>query len=304
MSRPDDDLERNALDWDAAPVLAALAEADAVAPPAAGRDRLLRVAAAAPPPLAEPVTPVALYASRVAAMRELLHDLPADGWHRPAAPYQWTVHGLVAHLLVIERYTASVLGIGPAPFGPGDDHLALGADEIALELAADPSATAARWSSAAQSIVDHIHSDAFRPDAPAPLHEWPFNGASALVARAFELWTHADDIERAVGSAGSPTPAGELRAMSMFSVNTLPYTIALASPDVAMAPARVVLTGDGGGTFDIGGDGQRRALVVADVVDYCRMVARRIEPEALDVSIEGDDRLALGLLRAAQVFAV
>lgn len=304
MSRPDDDLERSALDWGAAPVLAALAEADAVAPPAAGRERLLRVAAAAPPPLAEPVTPVALYASRVAAMRELLHDLPADGWHQQAAPYEWTVHGLVAHLLVIERYTASVLGLGPAPLGPGDDHLALGADEIATELTDEPTATAARWSAVAQVIVDHVQSDAFRPTAPASLHGWPFNGASALVARAFELWTHCDDIERAVGSGRSATPAGELRAMSMFSVNTLPFTIGLASPEVTMAPARVVLTGDGGGTFDIGGDGERRALVVADVVDYCRMVARRIEPETLDVSIDGDDRLALGLLRAGQVFAV
>ena len=102
--------------------MAALAEADAVAPPAAGRERLLRMASTTPPALAEPVTPVALYAGRVAAMRELLHDLPADGWTQQAAPYAWTVHGLVAHLLVIERYTTSVLGLGPAPLGPASGH--------------------------------------------------------------------------------------------------------------------------------------------------------------------------------------
>jgi hypothetical protein len=45
-------------------------------------------------------------------------------------------------------------------------------------------------------------------------------------------------------------------------------------------------------------------VLVADVIDYCRVAARRLDPEALPASIEGDASLALKLLRASQFLAV
>jgi hypothetical protein len=75
-----------------------------------------------------------------------------------------------------------------------------------------------------------------------------------------------------------------------------------------LTPTRVVLTGAGGGTFDLpnpgAADGADRSLLVVDVVDYCRLVARRIEPHALDATRTGDRSMLTALLRAAQAIAV
>lgn len=299
-----DDLDARAPEWGVEPVLAALAESDATSPPASIRTRLLERAAASPRVLAEPLLPGELYAARVEALRALLDDLDEGDWQCIAAPYEWSVHGLLAHLLVIERYSAALLGVGEMPPGDVNDHLALGADVIAAEISGSPLDTAQQWSQAAQVIIDHARSDHFDPNAPMPMHGWPFSASSGLVARAFELWTHAEDICRSTGRAPRPASPRELRTMSSFSVSTLPFLLPSVDPGLAMAPTRVVLTGPGGGTFDIGGSGERAALVVTDIVDYCRVVARRIDPAELDRTVEGDTRLVSGLLEASRAFAV
>ncbi len=152
----------------------------------------------------------------------------------------------------------------------------------------------------------------FDPSRPTPLHAWPFDASTALVARAFEIWTHADDIRRATGRPLDVPPPSELRTMSSLSVGGLPALVALAG--VAMEPVRVVLTGPGGGTFDLGPGGSRAPhdadgvsatrLVVADVVDYCRVVARRIDPADLPGHRDRDDEFVDALLRAASAIAV
>ena len=299
-----DDLDSRASEWGVAPVLAALAESDATSPPASIRSRLLERVAASPRAHAEPMPPGELYASRVAALQSLLAELDDDDWGCVASPYEWTVHGLIAHLLVIEQYSAALLGLGAMPLGDAGDHLALGADAIAAELEGSPQATVEHWSAVAQSIVDHVGSDRFDPDAPMSMHGWPFSVSSGLVARAFELWTHTDDICRATGRDTRSAGPRELRTMSSFSVSSLPFLLPSVDPDLPMAPTRVVLTGSGGGTFDIGGHGERAALVVTDVVDYCRVVARRIDPGELERTVEGDTRLVAGLLEASRAFAV
>jgi uncharacterized protein (TIGR03083 family) len=304
MIREPNDLDARASAWGVEPVLAALAETDATSPPSSIRVRLLERVAQSPRILADPVLPGELYTSRVDELRSLLDDLTAEDWSCRAEPYEWTVHGLVAHLLVIELYSAALLGLGEAPNGDANDHLALGADVITTELAGTPGDTARRWSATAQTIIDHVRSDRFDPQAPMQLHQWPFSASSGLVARGFELWTHTDDIRRATGRTIAPISAGELRTMSSFSVSTLPFMLGSVAPGLTMQPTRVVLTGAGGGTFDIGGIGERGALVVTDVVDCCRTVARRIEPGDLERTVEGDSALVDGLLEASRVFAV
>src|SRR5262249_18275633 len=161
--------------------------------------RVLQHAARSPRPTIAVIAPSQLYAARVAALSQLLGELAPQDWTRPVPPYTWSVHELVAHLLVMERYTGSFLGVHERPAGDENDHLALGADVIAAEARTAPTDTVARWSAAAAAVVDHVTSDQFDPDAGAPLHGWPFTGSSALIARAFELWTHTEDIRRATG---------------------------------------------------------------------------------------------------------
>jgi len=304
MTREPTDLDAVAAEWGVEPVLAVLAEAGAASPPASTRARLVERVASSPRAAAEPMLPADLYAARAEALRLLLDDLGDDEWHQRAAPYVWTVHGLLAHLLVIERYTAAMLGLGAMPAGDGNDHLALGGDVIAAEIGSPPADTARRWWEASQVIAAHVRSDRSDPNAPLPLHGWPFSVSTGLVARAFELWTHHEDICRAAGRVPNRAAARELRTMSSISVASLPFLLPSDGKELRMQPTRVVLTGPGGGTFDIGGPGERAALLVADVVDYCRVVARRIEPEALERTVEGDAALVDGLLSGSCAFAV
>jgi uncharacterized protein (TIGR03083 family) len=256
-----------------------------------------------------PSTPLEVFEHQVAELRVLLGSLEPNEWTAAATPYAWSVHGLVAHLLVIERYTAQQLRVdGVDGYEPDEHHLALGADEIRYELTRNPQATAEAWDRRASETIDRLRADP-EMDAgqPAIMHGWPFTVGSVLIARGFEVWTHADDIRRAVGRPLATPSAADLRAMSSFSVASLPLLVPVVEPLVSVGAARMVLTGPGGGTFDLAGtngDSSRRVTIATDIVDYCRLVARRIAPDQLEATIEGDDQLAGALLAAARVFAM
>ncbi len=290
-------------------VVAALHERDARAPAAELRQSILDAAARAPREVGPGADVIDLFVNQVEALQELLASLTTQQWLRRAEPYAWTVHELVAHLLVIEGYTAGQLGLASGTVGGTVTgrigHLAMGADAIASEASRPPIDTMAAWYERATSTAHELRAGRGSAlDAPVELHGWPFTTATALVARSFEVWTHADDIRRAIGVAPSAPEAAELRTMSSFSVGTLPLVLPIVAPETQFTGARVVLTGAGGGTFDLGNPLERASLIVVDVVDYCRLAAKRISMTQLDATIEGDQRVASALLAAAQVFSV
>ncbi len=130
-------------------VVAGLHGSDAAAPPAYVRPRILDAAAGRPRALEPRADVIDLFTSQVEKLRELLASLTPQQWHRRARPYAWTVHELVAHLLVIEGYTAEQLGLagnavrGTVPEKAG--HLAMGADVIASEAGRAPIETMTAW---------------------------------------------------------------------------------------------------------------------------------------------------------------
>ncbi len=283
----------------------ALGEAVEPAPPDELRSSVLAQARQHPPTSVAATDPIALFATQVSALRQLLDELTEAEYRAPAAPYRWTVHGLIAHLLVIERYAAGQLGLAePHPDGSAG-HLEIGAAEIAEQLRHPGSRTAADWHAAATSAIEKIGADGGPAlDDQVQFHNWPLSVASLLIARSFEVWTHADDVRRATGRPMVAPGAADLRAMSQFSVATLPLVFPLVAPDATFGGARVVLTGQGGGTADLGDPDRRDVLIAADVVDYCRLAARRIDIDDLDATIEGDRATAERLLAAARVFAL
>ena len=225
----------------------------------------------------------------------------------PARPYDWTVSELVAHVTVIEEYTAQQFGLDAAPPLSADDpstrdHLGMAHDDRSQLASASPAEMLTRWQAASDRIVAHVTSTGFDPEQPVPLHGWPFEAASALTVRAFELWTHADDVRRAVGRPLAELAPDELRAMSSASVASLPLLLPLVS-ERWLTPTRIVLTGPGGGTFDLG-QGAPTSRLVVDVVEYCRVVARRRDPAELSLEREGDVDLLADLLHAAQAIAL
>ena len=287
-------------------VVAGLGQSIAATPPADLRATVLQRAADSPRAPMAGTPAIDLFADQVQSLHDMVATLAASDWRQRAAPYAWTVHELVAHLLVIERYTAAQLGLANGQEHDGEiDHLTMGAELIAAERNRPPELTVAAWHETATTTIRALQDGAGpAPDAAVELHGWPFDVTSLLVARAFEVWTHTDDIRRAGGRPLAAPPAADLRTMSKFSVRSLPLVAPLVQAEATFEGARIVLTGDGGGTFDLGDPDRRETLLVVDVEDYCRHAARRIPLERLTVTIEGDRATASRLLAASRVFAV
>jgi uncharacterized protein (TIGR03083 family) len=291
--------------------LDALADAEEAPPPAALRARVLAAARDERPPgmsvhVGEPESAIAAFRSQVEAVRSLAHSLEADDWDRHAEPYPWTLHDLLGHLVGVEGYLGSVLGLWSFDLtAPESDHVALTVAEIARQRTATPVETLAEWETRVDAIVAHV--EAQGPEylaAEVAFHTYPFSVGSALVARSFELWIHADDLRRALGRPTEVPAPGVLHQMADLSVRNLLAATLVTAPHQFERSARVVLTGPGGGTWHLGDvHGTPDVTVVTDVVDYCRMVARRVEPPELDAQIAGDAQLALDLFEAAQLLA-
>ncbi len=287
-------------------VVALLGESVAVTPPPELRSDLLDRAASTGPATIEPTDPLSLLETQIEALHEVLVQLDDEGWTRPVDPYPWSVHGLVAHLLVIERYTRVQLGLDPPGRTEGPTgHLELGVDEIEARQAGSPIDTRTAWRDAATATVAALRAGhGPSPDGTVDFHGFALTVGNLAIVRAFEIWTHADDIRRAVErQVVDPAPA-DLRAMSRLSVRSLPVVLPLVAPEADFGGARVVLTGAGGGTFDLGEATNRDVLVVADVIDYCRFAARRMSREQLAPVIEGDRETADHLFAAARVLAI
>ncbi len=263
----------------------------------------------------EVATTAEAYADQVATLAALLDTVPDDGWDRPVAAYPWTVRELVGHLVAIERYSASFLHQADATdltdLADEADHLAM-SEPVIAELAERPVGdVVAEWRRLAQANAAHVLAlDDDALDRPMPLHGIPFRVTTAIVARAFELWTHADDIRRALGRPVEGPPPAVVHRMATESVSSLPAAVFTLDRLPGPGVARVVLTGPGGGAWTIGVGGADPAgaepdlTLVTDVVDYCRVASSRIAPEELAMTVEGERSRALDLLRAASFVAM
>jgi hypothetical protein len=75
------------------------------------------------------------------------------------------------------------------------------------------------------------------------------------------------------------------------------------------AQVHLVLTGPGGGTWDVELDGTSpldpvQLSIVTDAVGFCRLAANRLAPDELELHITGDRDQAAGLLAAAATLAL
>jgi uncharacterized protein (TIGR03083 family) len=288
--------------------------------PAAGNglDAVLAAATAARAPgmdarLTEgPTTRVEAYADQVAALSRLLDRVPADAWDNPVEAYPWSVRDLVAHLIAVEEYMASFLGFEPFEVSAELELDHTGMTEATIErcrsLPVDD--VVAEWRRVAERSVERLRSlDDEALEEPMPLHGLPFGRTAGAVARAFEIWTHADDVRKAIGEPVDEPRPPVLHAMASASVGSLSLAVLGLEEPPGPATAHVVLTGRGGGTWDVvlpgatsGGDPD--VTLVADVVDYCRVVSKRLDIDELDMVTEGDAALATTLLKASQFVAV
>jgi hypothetical protein len=133
-----------------------------------------------------------------------------------------------------------------------------------------------------------------------------------LVVRAFELWVHENDIRQAAGLPLAVPDPSALSSMTRLAARLLPGAVVRAGMP---GPGRLhlVLTGPGGGTWDLEWDPETAgagrpdpaaASIVADAVGFCRLVSDRMTSAELDPYVSGDRDHAAGVLTAAATLAL
>jgi hypothetical protein len=247
-------------------------------------------------------------ASGVEAYTDLTDELEDELQALPPAARETVTHNgltireLVAHLTAIDD-------VFVGEFGPDAGRAFITADDVA-QITDD----------ALGRVGDQAFEDVFREwqvtrgklhDAAvaAPDHTlMGYRTDDALVIRAFETWTHLDDIRRTRARPGYVPPASVLRSMADLSMRVVPYALVVTGRAHPGTSVRIVLTGPGGRSWDVpGAPGERPAaepptVMTADIVDWCRRFSDRLDPAALAVTVDGNRDLAADIVAAAPAF--
>ena len=215
-------------------------------PPPDLRDRVLAAALAARPPGrpigTTPVTAtVALPSPGEVHRREqqrglsYLRSLRPDDWSVPVDPPElagWTVHDVVAHLAANATLLAHTLGV-PVAGVPETalDNEGRTAAAQARHRALPPSAAIDEFEAAARAVDEAVAAlEAVTPTPGSPRRSTggavPTPIGWVLMVRAFETWTHTDDIRRALGHQMQPPPPPSLRTMSRSACALMPLMLA------------------------------------------------------------------------------
>jgi uncharacterized protein (TIGR03083 family) len=280
---------------------------DPLTPPGGLRERVLSASlqarpAGRPVPEVPAISPVEAFHRVADAFYQLLGELDEREWRLPVLR-DLDVQGLVGHLIGVEEDMQRAMSGDPAVAQA--DHVTStqpAADRQAGRPAAD---TRADWRRAADRTLELAGGSDLA--AQVTLHGVQLPLAALLVGRAFELWTHDSDIRRAAGRPASVPDPSALRLMTELATAMLPL-VAIMTGLPEPISLRLVLTGIGGGTWDIalGGDaGEPAAMaIVTDVVGFCRLAANRLRPADLDLHVTGDREQAERVLTAASAMGL
>ncbi len=279
----------------------------------------LRAREAGQPAPAEPaISATEAFGRAAEAFYALLRTLGERDWARPALR-GLDVQGLVGHLIGVEDDVQR--GLAGDPAVAGADHVESTQATAVHQAARSPALTRDDWRRAADrtlKLARAAGSAAPEPARPAgsaapdgagliALHGMRLPVPALLLVRAFELWVHENDVRRAVGQPPSVPDPPVLRLMSDLAARMLPHAAArtgLRGP----VDVHLVLTGPGGGTWDIavGRDSSEPAavVIVTNAVGFCRLAANRVSAGDLDLHITGDSGRAAGVLAAASTLAL
>jgi uncharacterized protein (TIGR03083 family) len=159
----------------------------------------------------------------------LLRDLTVDDWARPVDPPEldgWTVHDVVVHLVANESLLAYQLGV-PVPDIPetATDNEGRTAQAQTRHAGRSPVLAVAELEAVAEATATEI---AARGEArlDEPIDWWGGRATTrmAVLVRAFETWTHADDIRRAIGAGMVVPPPASLLTMAHAACGLVPTT--------------------------------------------------------------------------------
>ena len=276
--------------------------------PAGLRERVLqasrqaRAAGRSVPEVVE-ISPAEAFSRAADAFYGLLCALGDDDWQIRVLR-GLDVQGLVGHLIGVEDDVHRCLSGDP---DVADASHVESTQPAAARQAGRPAArTRADWRRAADRTLDLVHA-AGDPCAEVAMHGMRLPLGALLVVRAFELWTHDNDIRRAARLPKTVPDPATLGLMTRLAARLLPHAAACTGLQEPVN-VRLVLTGPGGGTWDIAvGEGPPDPVsirIIADAAGFCRLVANRVTPADLDLHITGDPGRAAGVLAAASALAL
>jgi uncharacterized protein (TIGR03083 family) len=299
----------------------AAAIVDEVTPAPALRGRVITEARRRREPVAmvAGASPIDVHRVEVARAILLLRDLTVDDWVRPVDPPEfagWTVHDVVVHLVANESLLAHQLGVAvPGVRETATDNEGRTAQARARHAGRPPAYAVAELETAAEANDTEV-----TVRGEARLNElidwWGGRAATgvALLVRAFETWTHADDIRRAIGTAMVEPPPASLLTMAHAACGFVPSMLAARG---AYHPGRLVrfrFTDLGGAAWDVdlgtvGGvrpaaDDAVDAEIITDAAALCRCVSARVDPGALTYDVVGDEQLARDIVDVLPALAV
>lgn len=250
------------------------------------------------------ITQVDAFARAAGALHRTLRTLDAADWRRQALR-DLNVQGLVGHLTGVEEDVQRCLAGDPAVAVA--EHVASTQAAASRQAGQRPAQTLAEWRRAVSRTLalladlDDLSTWVAVYSRQLPLH-------ALLVARAFELWTHESDIRRACGLPLTVPDPPTLRLMTTLVAWLLPLVAGGAG---LAGPARLhlVLTGQGGGTWDleIGGDTRpelAEVSITTDAVSFCRLASARVTAAEVAPQISGDHQQAAGVLAATATLAL
>lgn len=279
-----------------------------MAVPAGLRDRVLeasrqaRAVGHSVPQVVE-ISPAEAFSRAADAFYGLLCALSDDDW-RLTVLRGLDVQCLVGHLIGVEDDMWRCLAGDPDVADA--NHVESTQAAAAGQAGRPPAQTRAEWRCAADRTLSLA--DAFGDhEAEVAVHGMRLTLGALLIVRAFELWTHDNDIRRAAGLPSSVPDPSTLRLMTELASRALPPAAARMGLHEPIN-VRLVLTGAGGGTWDVAvGDGPSDPVsirIVTDAVGFCRLVANRITPADLDPHVTGHPGRAAGVLAAASALAL
>lgn len=162
----------------------------------------------------------------------------------------------------------------------------------------------AAWRARARAVVRGVSGDVRVLEREASLagaERVRAPARDALVQRAFETWTHADDIRAVVGLPLEPPGGEHLRLVVELGAGLLPRALRRPYPG---RTARLRLTGPGAGEWLVPlapgeAPGVPDVTVTARAEDFCRLIAGRILPARFPHDADGDAQIVAAVLHAA-----
>jgi uncharacterized protein (TIGR03083 family) len=248
----------------------------------------------------------------------LARSLSVDDWSRTVDPPEfvgWTVKDLFAHLASNEALLAQAVGAAIAVPEREESNEARTALVLERHRGLTPAEAIDEYRTARLAVDGEVV--AYGADELVREISWwgsPMRLDDALVLRAFETWTHADDIRRATGAAGVSPSADVLARMSGTAVTWMPLSISATGRDYTGRSIVIDLTGPGGGTHHVylGFDAhdltgvEPDATIRLDVVAYCRALGDRgwLYEGGLSYESDGDEELVGDFVSTLDALAV